>query len=877
MKRAAALPVLLVLLSALLLPGPVAGQEDAPTKAQIEKAVTDLGSGEQELRQKAIQVLRQAGAHAIRPLEDAAWGDDAEKAFWASRVLRMVELGVGPDTPEDVVKLAEGFREEGNETIRPVILQRLAARGKAGLAAVRAIVLSEREDDVRGRVFAEVARDALPDVGTMVLEGRLDEAESILWIGAGTGADGAMFNLAAFLLTTGRLDAAVAYTRPWAEALSTPLRASILSALERAAGEPEKALTAAKKSGQDYLVHLLFMEQGRWADFADAFAAQTAGRVNVGSLGVLLSAQRLAGRDDAADSTLQSLVNVAKRDEDSVLPAVSALMFNGHPDEAVELLTVQGEYGLAIEILTNQGKGDEAKELARKWLDELATNRGDRAPEPENDELSGALQAELQYAELLLDMGRDEEAAEVLKAASGTVAADVPWMQLAAMARLERLAGMETVARERVLKVIGQGLEPFQEDWALTGLLPRRRLDLSALWRSLRAMDAAATEADTLKQLERLARDQVDEEELRKLVDRVVAFAQERPQDWSQGWLAAWAQYAYQRAMHATRVRLLEAEHDLFGGAPVLAATGQALIELGESKRAGELLAEAYEAGAMSPQVLALQGLAMERSGDVDGASKLRNAANVSALGAFDARVRLGEMFERYGMAQAADEQRAFAASVCSLFSRMESPDVDLYAEYLREAGELDRAERAVTLSAMGVMGATGAYAAETLTAAYEYRDIYRALRLLDAGRKDEAVEVARQVFGRSPGLADCLFLLIEAFDRNGLRDVADDLFEQCWKAHEVRLEIFPGQASRFNTIAWVGSRCGRRLEESLAHSKKSLEMEPYSPYYLDTLADVEFMSGNVQRAVELEWLSVAIEPSAFTWRQYHRFLDAAE
>ena len=137
---------------------PAAALQAQEADAQVEKAVERLAGEGDEARKKAVDSLLDAGASAIKSLEDAAWGDDAELAFQAGRVLRMIELGLDPETPDDVRKLAEGFHEPDNETIRPLILQRLTERGEHGLQSIRAIVLSERDENIRGQAFAKAAQ-----------------------------------------------------------------------------------------------------------------------------------------------------------------------------------------------------------------------------------------------------------------------------------------------------------------------------------------------------------------------------------------------------------------------------------------------------------------------------------------------------------------------------------------------------------------------------------------------------------------------------------------------------------------------------------------------------------------------------------------------
>jgi tetratricopeptide (TPR) repeat protein len=340
--------------------------------------------------------------------------------------------------------------------------------------------------------------------------------------------------------------------------------------------------------------------------------------------------------------------------------------------------------------------------------------------------------------------------------------------------------------------------------------------------------------------------------------------------------MVAWARLCEQRGMLEQALSLYKAESELFDTTGALRRAAVVAMQLGRDEDAGALSARSFEADPKTPASLFIRSVFLQRGGDEQEARKLMADADALALARGWQRGSLTLLMERYGMAEAAHHQRQMIVQA-GRFARLDLTAADLYAQRMRQQGRRERARWLMEHQALGMMGMGPEAPAEILMSGYEYRDIYGVIELLEEDEPEAAAELARTVVGRSPGLADSLILLINALDSHGQREVADELFETIWQAHEARLELFPGEASHYNTQAWVGTRCGRKLDSSLELSQKSLEMDPFSPYFLDTLADVYFMRGDAEKALENERLSVSVEPSSFTWRQYHRFKDAVD
>jgi tetratricopeptide (TPR) repeat protein len=83
-------------------------------------------------------------------------------------------------------------------------------------------------------------------------------------------------------------------------------------------------------------------------------------------------------------------------------------------------------------------------------------------------------------------------------------------------------------------------------------------------------------------------------------------------------------------------------------------------------------------------------------------------------------------------------------------------------------------------------------------------------------------------------------------------KEFADQWYQLHLEQHQKHLEQWPGDAMFHNNMAWLMSCLKRDLDEALRHSEKAVELKKNESTYLDTLAEVEFARGNVDRAIEI-------------------------
>ena len=100
----------------------------APSLAEIQKAIRQLGDSDYNIRQRASEWLWQAGKAAEPALEKAAeTSDDLETIMRARQILSRFHCGIYPDTPPKTVELINQFRF-GGLGARQQVCQQLAAQ-----------------------------------------------------------------------------------------------------------------------------------------------------------------------------------------------------------------------------------------------------------------------------------------------------------------------------------------------------------------------------------------------------------------------------------------------------------------------------------------------------------------------------------------------------------------------------------------------------------------------------------------------------------------------------------------------------------------------------------------------------------------------------
>ncbi len=93
---------------------------------------------------------------------------------------------------------------------------------------------------------------------------------------------------------------------------------------------------------------------------------------------------------------------------------------------------------------------------------------------------------------------------------------------------------------------------------------------------------------------------------------------------------------------------------------------------------------------------------------------------------------------------------------------------------------------------------------------------------------------------------------------------------------HEEHLKRWPNDSLVGNNLAWLYANVDYRLDRALELSRHVAELLPDDSVYLDTLAEVEFRLGNIDKAIEISAECRRLSPLEKHHRtQFHRFLSA--
>jgi tetratricopeptide (TPR) repeat protein len=148
----------------------------------------------------------------------------------------------------------------------------------------------------------------------------------------------------------------------------------------------------------------------------------------------------------------------------------------------------------------------------------------------------------------------------------------------------------------------------------------------------------------------------------------------------------------------------------------------------------------------------------------------------------------------------------------------------------------------------------------EYVTFAYTAARV-RARGLLAVGRVEEAqreIVAMRRILPREMrGLEQFIPALVRAEQT----EVADQWFASILAAQQKIVATWPRAAEHHNVIAWTCARCQRELDAALRHALTAVELRPENAGYADTLAEVHFARGEVEKAVAAAQRAVQLAP----------------
>ena len=887
--RQRVLRTLLVAALGASLGAPPAGA--APGGRQVDEAVAQLGSADYAVRERASRLLWSAGKSAEAALRRVA-GDPAalpETASRARALLRQIRLGIGPDTPADVLELV-GAYTRGDLGQKLDAARQLIPRGDPAARTLVRLWARETDDLARRHVAELLAGRADLYAPLLLLEGEEPAAATLLATAAGRNPAG-LRDWSAYLLLTGQLDdrlkAAAAPGRP---------RDATYGWLCLAAGDHESARRAAADARDDALLGAVHWAAGDWKALAEEYERRAArGGDALEPLTLAAAFHRLAGNERQLDVALQRLAAHARRRPGAAYLCAEPFLLAGRTQPGLNLLAERSPL-VVFKLLCHQLRFAEAFAL----LDQ---------PGPGT---AGGAQAVALYAEAARWHARLGEAEQVTAAldqaaraadsAAAAAAAAAPGapqnipLVTGAVVEAESDTGRREAAITRALAARDAGGTPG----ALVGFLfPDRMEEARVGWAALRALHAGEEPRATFDRLDRLMAGRAAGEELDRWAGRAKA-------------LALGPGEPFQRASRASAVIKILLEHgreaDALACAEALeevaagevgrpaaarggaenAAAAEAYLLLGDRAasagqwdRAAGLYARArsgHDAAGGDARSAALavylHGRALAQSGRAGEGRKLIELARLLPLGNPGPRAALADGLRRRGLADEAAADWVIVLRTTD-YGSLEVGDA-AQAAALGTARRGDFA-RAADLLDRALVTAYRPEASFREPAAYlglpRLADDWRAKALLKAGDADAAWKLVRPAADVLPADTDWAIDWVHAFEKAGRATEAGELFAHRFKALKAVCDRYPSAAEYHNALAWLAARCGRELDAAVEHATKAHTLKPDSSAVLDTLAEAHFRRGDKARAVERIKQAVALDPkSEYLQTQLKRF-----
>ena len=896
----------------------------APTEEQIAEVVGRLGHRSYKTREVASARLWSFGHIAIKQLEAAAKSDDPEVRMRAAAILAKVRYGILPDTPADLLALAEEYRG-GDDTRRERAIRALLRKGTPAYAMAQAFHRVEENPALRLILSRWLAAQGSVAARDLLIKGEDRRARELLERGLTSGSKEAVCHYAAFAALRGKLKPAIARFRKSAGQGDAGAHA-VLARLLCAAGDWTAARAAAEKAGDHDLLRRILILLQDWK----ALAAQVCGSDQLRVLGLQAFYRRLAGDEKGFRNAVPIIKSMAESSAPRAWSCARVLLVNLRPDDAAEVC-VKGElFRQAFLIRRSRNKRAEAVEAleamtSQKIQDRLYAARVllDLGEKKKAGVLIERLGLEVKaknsrarlripLGESLFRMGRAQEAEDLLEAVLATVEAGSPDAPHYAMwaAEIFKKHGRQKRAAE-ILRSLDGDLRKLYDS------APRKRATLvygsafARLAREAGLREAGLTEVAFTHAARALALPDCSEWDRRRLLARLFPKKGGAAEEWRALLKRAYPTETPEGLMARLRALLrggaeakglaeaaAAVEHSVEGrskkeqsrlldelaeacreigaakrarafaakalalepSADMLMREARRLEEAGKSRRAAERFGQAWALDRGKAGALYLQGRALARAGDAGKGARLMGLAKLLPLADRVKREDLALDMLRSGDLDAAFDQWTL--------TRRLSPDgcsrdtaEELASVRMNRRRFAEVRVYPVQDALRALRSGVGYFAVKFYMSVGMRPDLVRALVLLSRGRRKEALAIIRGCLDTCPLASDVPILVAPELDRLGMKKEADEVFDRVFKGLSERCRVEPEVGWRRNELAWMCALCERRLDAALEHAQKAVELVPYSAAFIDTLAEVLFRRGDPDKAVELEERAIKLNP----------------
>lgn len=151
--------------------------------------------------------------------------------------------------------------------------------------------------------------------------------------------------------------------------------------------------------------------------------------------------------------------------------------------------------------------------------------------------------------------------------------------------------------------------------------------------------------------------------------------------------------------------------------------------------------------------------------------------------------------------------------------------------------------------------------------------NVVRAMAALEQGDLARVEQIVLKYNQFCPGDTSIFEQLIPALTKQGEHALAEKLFSQLTQFYSETLTAYPDSPLHQNNYGWACASARIRVDYAKDHSELAVRLRPENPSYLDTLAEIEFLLGDKEKALELSRRCLEKWPAKLHYQhQYLRF-----
>ncbi|MCG8586601.1 MAG: hypothetical protein MI757_18005, partial [Pirellulales bacterium] len=592
----------------------------------------------------------------------------------------------------------------------------------------------------------------------------------------------------------------------------------------------------------------------------------------------------LGGETAEFEKAINALKAYAASKPTAAWYCAEALLICGRQDDAIELLK-KHRPSAAFSLLTARGQHAVALELAG-----IELPLGDEPIKPitkKNEDGSEVVDVYFssRVAKVIYQLGEHDRAIEFFGTLAETPAKGDQRHRAHVAQQLMKLGREREAIGHAAIAIDATRKDPAKAQAEL-GRIMRSLFDTQATsavacWKPLVALHAGETTAELLGRMRRVVlpkraelEDDKGFETLRAGMDRAMTSSDEKLDDATRvAWLRALGKLCAVRGLN-------DAARDYYLQLAELESSGKTFVELADlyakDKQwadAADWYKKAFDAKYQTTLTMFLQGHALAQAGREEQGASLMQLARLLPLADLRKRYELYNGLDDRGLRSLGRTERELVLRLGSMHDWHANNAAKEIGNDISKTRPLEAADH-WQQSSLSVLRTNSSFLEESayLRLPHIIHKV-RARGLLAKGQREAAVAELWRSHEALPADIDLVLDFLPKLREAKLDKVADELFDKVYAVNEAITRDFPRSAHHHNSVAWLAARSERRTDEALEHAQTAVRLAPDSAAYLDTLAEVHFVRGDKQKAIELARRCIEMDPDRKIYRdQLKRF-----